>query len=64
MKKDIVIILGLMAGVGIQNFPSFSEHSRFEVMPIFTPISLQYENAYQQGKEPKTLPNLIQVLKI
>ena len=43
------------------NFSSFSEHSRFEVMPIFTPVSLQYENACQ-GKSPKH-PNLVKFLE-
>ena len=63
MKTDIFIILGLIAGIIIQLCPYFSEHSRFEVMPIFTPVSLQYENAYQEGKKPKTLPNIIQILE-
>ena len=54
MKANMVIIVGLLLGIIIQIIPNLSSKEKFEVMPIFTPVSLQYEKAYQEGKKPKT----------
>ena len=63
MKANMVIIVGLLLGIIIQIIPNLSSKEKFEVMPIFTPVSLQYEKAYQEGKKPKRIPDMMRILQ-
>lgn len=63
MKLEIIIIMGLLLGICVQMIPSLSSEETFEVMPIVTPVSLQYEKEYLGEKQPRSLPDITQVLQ-
>jgi len=60
MKKWMILLLvGLLL---VQLQPRASSAPQFEVLPIFTPVSLQYEAEIHQGEEPVDIRKLLQIL--
>lgn len=63
MKRDSLLIAALLIAIILQLTPYFLERTSFEVMPIFTPVSLQYEKVLQEGKSPEESPDILEVVQ-
>jgi hypothetical protein len=63
MKRDSLLIAALLIAIILQLTPYFLERTSFEVMPIFTPVSLQYEKMLQEGKSPEESPDILEVVQ-
>ena len=62
MKRDSQLIVALLIAITLQLLPYFSGKDSFEVMPIFTPVSLQYEEVLQEGDVPEKNPDILEVV--
>ena len=62
MKRDLQLIVALLIAITLQLLPYFSGKDSFEVMPIFTPVSLQYEEVLQEGNVPEKNPDILEVV--
>lgn len=62
MKRDSQLIVALLIAITLQLIPYFSGKDSFEVMPIFTPVSLQYEEVLQEGDVPEKNPDILEVV--
>lgn len=62
LKRDSLLIVALLIVFTLQLKPYFSEKTSFEVMPIFTPVSLQYEKVLLEGRSPEKSPDILKVV--
>ena len=63
MKLEMMAVIGLILGIFLQIGSYLSTDTRFEVMPVFTPVSLQYEQKLLGGEKPKRMPDVMRFLK-
>ena len=56
-------IIGLVLCFVGQCLLRFSPQNQISVMPIFTPVSLQYEKQMRQGEEPLNIRQAMEILK-
>jgi len=59
----LVVVIALVVSLLLQLIPRWQADARFEMMPIFTPVSLQYEQQLRQGTAPLNIRQAMMVLE-
>ena len=58
----IGVLIALSVCLILQWIPRFQERMYFSTMPIFTPVSLQYEKQMRNGEEPLNIRQAMSIL--